>query len=147
MRKLFSIGLYIVGGFFLYMVSLLAFMKGLSLHAKWLLILVFTVLGALALAGGLAVGRFQNWRRDAGVVLLSATGFTLFVIFTFACLLIGEEFRRMIPPDTLTFFSDYVTGIVVIVVFAVAGTLLLKSSRRRVEQTHAPDALPRAGDT
>lgn len=144
--KLVSVSLYIVGGFFVYMVSLLAFINVQSPGAKSLMVLIFTIPAVIALVAGIAVERFQNWRRRVGIVLLSATGFTIFLIFTLACLLMSEEFKRMMTPDTVMLFSDYVTGSVVIVLLAAGGTLLLRASNRGVEQAHAPDALPRAGD-
>jgi hypothetical protein len=145
-RKLTSIGLYIVAGFFFYMVSILAFINDAplgakTLAAKTLMVAIFAIPAVLALLAGLAVGRFQNWRRNAGAVLLSATGVTLFVVFTVACLMTSDEFRRMMPPDTLTFFSDYITGALVIVVLAIGGALLLWANRRSV--VHAADALSR----
>jgi hypothetical protein len=42
-----------------------------------------------------------------------------------------EESRRMMPPDVLTFFGDYITGIAVTVVLAVAGALLVMTNRKR----------------
>jgi hypothetical protein len=142
-RKVLSVGLYIIAGFFFYMVCVLSFIDGAAVgangpalgaddaaFAKWLPIMIFTVPAILTLVVGLAIMGFQDWRRDAGIVLLSATGFTTLLAFMFATMLMKEESRKMMPPDILMFFGDYITGAAVIVVLALAGGLLLMTSRR-----------------
>src|SRR5262249_19175852 len=137
-RKVLSIVLYVVAGFFLYIVSLVAFIDGAALGvdgagsgAKWLPVVIFTVPAILALGAGLAIARFQDWMRDTGIVLLCAAGFTTFLILTFASLLMNEDYRRMMPPEALTVFGDYITGSAVIAALAVAGVLLVLTGRRR----------------
>lgn len=141
-RKVLSVGLYIIAGFFFYMVCVLAFIDGTAVtngaalgaddaaFAKWLPIIIFTVPAILALVVGLAIMGFQDWRRDAGIVLLSAAGFTTLLVFMFATMLMKEESRKMMPPDMLKFFGDYITGAAVIVVLALAGGLLVITSRK-----------------
>jgi len=137
-RRVLSVVLYIVAGFFLYMVSLLAFIDGAAMGidgseavgAKWLPIAVFTAPAVLALGAGLAIMRFQNWRRDAGIVFLSAAGLTTFLIVSFASMVTNEEFRRMMPSETSSFFGDYSTGAAVLVALVIAGALLLVTNRR-----------------
>jgi hypothetical protein len=142
-RRVLSVGLYIIAGFFFYMVSLLAFIDGAAVvasdapldandaaFAKWLPIIIFGIPAILSLVVGLAIMGFRDWRRDAGIVLLSAAGFTTLLIFLFATMLMKEEFRKMMPPDMLKFFGDYITGAVVIVVLALAGALLVITSRK-----------------
>lgn len=133
MRKVSSVVLKVIAGFFFYMVSLLAFLSEPPIHAKLGMLIGFSVPAVAALVGGLALTRFRNWRRDTGIVLLCASGFTASVIFTFACLLMTQEFREMMRPDTLTFFSDYLTGGGVIVGLAVLGSALVKANKRRAE--------------
>ena len=139
MRKVSSIILKVIAGFFVYMVSLLAFVSEPPTGVKLGILIGFSVPAVVALCGGLALTRFRNWKRDTGIVLLSASGFTAFLIFTFACLLMTEEFRRMMKPDTLTFFSDYLTGGVVIVGLAILGWILVKADKRKAEQGAALD--------
>jgi hypothetical protein len=142
-RRVLSVGLYILAGFFFYMVSLLAFIDGAAVDpngaalgtddaafAKWLPIIIFTVPAVLTLVVGLAIMGFRDWRRDAGIVLLSAAGFTTLLIFMFATMFMKEEFRKMMPPEILSFFGDYITGAAVIVVLALAGALLVITSRK-----------------
>jgi len=141
-RRVFGVGLYIVAGVFFHIVSMWAFIDGAALgandaaFAKWLQIIRFAVPAILTLAAGLAITGFQDWRWDAGIVLLSAAGLTTLMAFGFASILIQEELRKikmippMMPPDSvLRFFSDYFTGAGVIVVLALAGALLVMTSR------------------
>jgi hypothetical protein len=142
-RRVLSVGLYIVAGFFLYMVCVLAFIDGAAVaangatvgandaaFAKWLPIIIFTVPAILALVVGLAIMGFRDWKRDAGIVLLSAAGFTAFLVFMFATMFMKEESRKMLPPEIWGFFGDYITGAAVIVVLALVGGLLLVTSRK-----------------
>jgi len=134
MRKVSSIILKIIAGFFVYMVSLLAFVSEPEPGMKFGILIGFSVPAVVALCGGLALTQFRNWKRDTGIVLLSASGFTAFLIFTFVCFLLTDEFRRMIRPDTLAFFSDYLTGGGVIVGFAILGWVFVKANEERVER-------------
>jgi len=138
MRKVLSVGLYVVAGFFLYTLSLLAFFTAPSPTAKCLLVVGISAPAVLALGAGLAIGRFRNWKRDAGTVLLSAAGFSVAVIFTFACMLMNRELRQMMPPSLQTSFGDYLTGTAVIVTLIAGGVLLVVGSNSRDRSDPAP---------
>ena len=142
-RRVLSIVFYVVAGFFLYMVSLLAFIDGTALDtngalgangaaAKWLPIGIFAVPAVLTLLVGLAIMGFRQWRRDTGIVFLSAAGFTTFLVLSFVSMLMNEEYRKMMPPDidVLKFFGDYITGAAVLVVLMLAGVLLVITGRK-----------------
>lgn len=139
MRRVFSITLKVIAGFFFYVVNLLAFVNEPPTGLKLGILAGFSVPAIITLIGGLALTRFKSWRRDTGIVLLSAAGFTAFLIFTFACLLMTEEFRTMIKPDTLTFFSDYMTGGGFIIGLILLGWMLLKANKEEAEQGAALD--------
>lgn len=125
MRKLSGVVLYVMAGFFFYGVNLFGFVNAPTPAAKWGIMGAFAVVACLALVGGLALARFQNWKRDSGIVLLCASGFTALAVFTFACLFVTDEFRQLLGPDAMTFFSDYVTGGTVVVAFAGVGWMLM----------------------
>jgi hypothetical protein len=133
MRKVSSVILKAIAGFFFYMVSLLAFVSEPPVSAKLVILIAFTVPAIAALGGGLALARFRNWRRDTGIVLLCASGFTVFVIFTFTCLLVSEEFQKMMRQETLVLFKDYLTGGGVIVGLSVVGWILTMVNKRGSE--------------
>lgn len=133
MRNLLSILLYAIAGFFFYTASLLSFVHDARMGAdKWWIVLGFTAPALLALVFGLALKGFRDWRRHAGIVLLSASGFTAFLAFTFVCLYFSEESRALMKPDIWKFFSDYVSGGGVTIGLAVLGLVMLK--------THKPGA-------
>lgn len=145
-RKILSIALYVLAGFFLYMGSLLAFVSGVPGGAKWAFVAVVVVVAVLALVAGLALGRFRDWKRYAGIVLVGASGFTILLVLTFACLVLSEDFRKLMRPDTIAFFGDYISGAAVVACVAVAGTLLLRASRSGSERERTSDVPWRAGD-
>lgn len=127
MRKACSVLLSIVAGFFFYIVSLLGFVRAPSSGAKWGIIIGFSVPAVATLCGALALSRFRCWKRHAGIVLLAASGVTGFLVLTVACLLMTEEFRRMMRPDALGSFSDYLTGSAVIGGLAGVGWVLMRA--------------------
>ncbi len=131
MRNVFSIIFNAIAGFFFYMVSLLGFVNGPPIRIKWGIVLVSTIPAVLALYCGLALKSFQNWKRNVGIVLLCASGFTAFAVLTFVCLLTTEEFRIMMKPGTLTLFSDYFSGGAVVVGLAMLGLLLIRADKVR----------------
>lgn len=130
MRSVLSVVLNVVAGFFFYMVSLLGFVHAPTAGAKWGIVLGFTIPAVLAQCSGLALRRFRNWKRNTGIVLLSSSGMTTFVILVFAYLSVTREFQAMAKPETLEFFSDYFSGVTVMVCLAVAGLLLVKADGR-----------------
>jgi len=136
MRKVSSIIFKVIAGFFFYGASLLAFVSepqtGVT-GVKLTILIGFSIPAVVALCVGLALTRFRNWKRDTGIVLLSASGTTASVVLTFVCMLMTEEFRAMMKPDTLTLFSDYLTGGGAIVGFAGLGWILLRANGERAE--------------
>jgi hypothetical protein len=130
MARLSSVILYVFAGFFFYMVSLMSFFSGAMPGEKWGIMIVVTVISIIILCGGLAVTRFRCWKRDVGIVLLSSSGFTTFLVFTMACLFADKEVRSKIPRDPLAVFNDFLTGGAVIVVFAALGWVLFWAGKR-----------------
>ena len=145
MRSLFSVLLNIVAGFFFYMVSLLSFINEPAMASgKWWIALGFSIPALIALCGGLALNGFRHWQRSTGIVLLLSCGVTAFIVFTFACLLTSSEFRLMVKPETVNFFSDYVSGGFVILCIGALGFLMLKVNNATAEQYAPADAeMPR----
>jgi fucose 4-O-acetylase-like acetyltransferase len=132
-RKVFSIIMLIVAGFFFYIVGLLGFIAEPSTSAKLGVMLGFALPSVVALFIGLALRKFRRWKRDAGVVLVSAAGLGSFIVVSFVFMLMSEEYRRMMGPDTIAYFRDYVTGGAILLVMAVLGTVLLWQGRIKSE--------------
>ena len=128
-----GIVLHVLGGYLLWMVNLLGFVSVPAPNAKWVFIAAVAVLAVVPVGGGLALRGFQNWRRDVGIVLLCVSGFTAFAAFSVFCMLLSEEVRTLVRPDTIAFMSDYVTGGAVTLVFAGLGWMLLSARGSSVE--------------
>ncbi len=132
MRSVLSVTCNVIAGFFIYMVELLGFVKlpapGTPL-IKLAILGGFTIPALLALGAGLALNRFLHWKRSVGIVLLSATGFTGFMIFSFACMLMTSEFRAMMKPETREFFTAYFEGGGLIAAFGGLGIFLFISDK------------------
>lgn len=142
MRKVAGIAFHILGGFFVYMVCVLAFVNQPTL-AKWGMVAGFSLPALFFLGLGLIMNRFRRWRRDVGVVLLSGSGLTAFIVFTFVCLLTTEEFKTMIEPDTLRFFSASTSGPLFMLGVAASGVILLKTDKKAA---HKPEDLTANGE-
>jgi len=116
------------------MVSLLSFINEPPVATKLGIMGVFCIPGLISLLIGLAISRFQNWKSNTGIVLLSGAGFTVLVVFTFLCLLLSSEFKELFPEDKLDFFNDYVTGTFCVIVLLFTGALLLRKTRNAEQQ-------------
>lgn len=128
-RRVLSIICHVISGFFIYAVSLIAFVDDMSAGMKLIIMAIFLLPALMALGAGLALGGFRNWKRDTGIVLASASGVSAFVIFTILCLFLSPEFRETYPDTQLEFFSDYLTGVGAVAVSGIAGAALILNSR------------------
>jgi hypothetical protein len=136
-----SICFYVLGGFFVYMVCLLAFTnipQGWAL--KFTIMIGFSVPALIFLFIGAATCHFQNWKSSIGIALLSGVGFNLLLVITFICLLLTPEFAQFFPDNKLALFNDYFSGASVMLVLSGLGGLLLKIGMRNIaEQGASPD--------
>lgn len=139
MRKVSSVILKAIAGFFFYLVCLLGFIHGPETIEKAVILLVFLVPAIAALCGGLGLSGFSRWKKDTGIVLLCAAGFTAFLVFTIACYFMTPQFRQMMPPCKLAFFSSYITGGTMIFGFAALGGILVKADKNTSTHTTTPD--------
>ncbi len=147
MRKVISVVFYVIAGFFVYTVTLLAFVNMDALPsagkapawAKFAIMGGFSIPAAIALLIGAAIDRFQHWKRDLGIVLVSGAGTTAVVAFTMACLLMSPEVKKLFPPGQLDVFSDLVAGVSCIAAVLAVGVVLIKISRKDKRQTLAKE--------
>lgn|GEM_PF-1820495 len=125
-----SVVLYIVSALLLYCAMLLAFLSGSLAAPKWWIFGLFVGLGALPLLGGLALRRFQTWKRDVGIVLLSASGIATMVALGIGCMLLDDGMKEIMSKqiDSIAMFSDYISGGSVVAAGALLGWLLLRST-------------------
>lgn len=138
MKTLFKILCYIVAGFFIYMVAMIGFtrMPDMSLRLKLGVMGTFSAPMLGALAAGLSVSD-RRW-RDAGIVILSGGGLTVFVVGTLAYYLQQEEFRNMIPPETRAAFSAYEFGLGFLGAVLVIGATCLTLGWRQPAEAVPP---------
>jgi len=143
-RKIISVFFYIIGGFFISAVCLLSFIKipeGGSF--KFAVVGGFSIPALIFLILGAAVRRFQNWKFSIGIALLSGVGSSLLVVINFICILLTPEFDKLSPANSLSCFSDYYSGFIVMSVLAGIGGFLLKIGKTRIaEQGATADRCP-----
>jgi hypothetical protein len=140
-RKTISIFFFILGGFFVYTVSILAFTNISEVGAfKFAIMGGFSILALIILVIGAAICRFENWKSSIGIVLLSVVGFNLLGIITVICILLTPEFFKYFPSNPFSFFDDYLSGLFVMSFFAGLGGLLIKTNKNKITEPGAsPD--------
>ncbi len=87
MLKILRIGLYALGGVFVYIVDLLSFVSlgpG-NISNKLLFMAPFGLIGLLAILAAMATNDFKEWRLPVAASLFSGVGVALLVIFTVLC--------------------------------------------------------------
>ncbi|MFC1825617.1 hypothetical protein ACFL9T_23135 [Thermodesulfobacteriota bacterium] len=125
LRKAFSIFCYTISGFFLYIVSLLAFIKEEPIITKYAMMGGFFLPALVALGIGLAFVRFKNWKRDSGIIFMSVSGFMTFIILVMFCVLSSPQLKPYFPDDKMDFFSNYRSGLSFVLITATIGLLLI----------------------
>ena len=135
MLKVISVVCHVVAGFVLTVACVLSFISGIPAMAKLLMLGGTALPGVIALVIGLACTRFRLWKRDTGVVLLSATVCNVVMVVSIACMLMSEEMMLMFPESASMPFRDYVTGILVMAVLAIAGWLLFQRGDAERQQS------------
>lgn len=126
MRKAFSVVLEVIAGFLFYSACMAAFASGLPIAGRLAILLAFSIPFVGAMLCGLALTRFEHWKRDAGVVVASASALTLFVFIMVASMFATREFKEIAAPDTIQFLKDYhyIAGSIVMVALASLGLIL-----------------------
>lgn len=140
-RKVISVLFYVLGGFFIYMCCLLAFMNLPQVGAaKFYIIGGFSVPTVIFLFIGAAINRFQDWKSSIGITILSSVGFTLFGIITFICLLLSPELEEFFPNYNLSGFDGYLSGGTIMFLLACLGWLLVRKNNKEIaEPVVSPD--------
>ena len=133
-RRVVGIICYCVGGSFLYTVSILSFFNvpaNLPSIGKLWVIGIFLFLALIFLGIGLILRRLQKWKYDIAVVLLSTSGFSIFIAFTVFCLFFSPEVKKFFPENKLIYFNDYFSGVLCLLIFICVGSLLLVNSKNQ----------------
>jgi hypothetical protein len=104
--------------------NMMAFVNDFDVIA---IVIIFGILGSLLLFIGLALNRFQKWKKETGLVLISSAGYAAFVAATVGLVSLSPEFRKNLQiPAEVFIFNDYLSGVSFIILFGVVGFLMLK---------------------
>jgi len=115
------------------MICLLSFTSIPEIGAfKFIVMGGFSIPAVIFFLIGAAVCHFENWKSVFGVVLLSGTGFNLLVIITFICLQLSADYREYFPDNKLMYFSDYLSGVISMIVLAGTGVALIKVDKQKM---------------
>ncbi len=117
-RKLLSISCHVISAFLIYCACFFSF-------AFLPLFGIFGLLALVCFVIGLAVYRWQSWKRQIGLVFLLASGFTLLAIITLVSLYTDPEFTRLFPNKT-HFSLDYFSGFTTTLIVAAVGLFLVR---------------------
>ncbi len=134
-RKVSSIICYVISGFFLYTLCFISFNKIIdSLEAKIWIYGFFLVPALVLFLAGLWLRRFDNWKRDLGILFLASSGFTALAVSSFFLILHDPGYAKLLPEGKTmpNLVEDYVTGTVLLAVLSSLGGLLLWSSGKKV---------------
>lgn len=123
MRKASSVVLEVIAGFLFYSACMMVFASGLPIAGRVAVFLVFFIPGLASMLGGLALMQFRHWRRDAGIVVASASALTLLVIITAASIFATRQFKEVASPGSIQVMKDYhyVAASIVMTLLAVLG--------------------------
>lgn len=126
----------VIAGFFVYSVCLISF-ADLGV-AKYVVIVVFSIpaLGASLL--GVKFNKSRTLKESLGLVFMWGAITTLLVILTFVCMLASSDIRKMFTANSVTFFSDYVAGTFVTMLFLVLGCGLQRLGDQTTTEQNAP---------
>ena len=131
MRKVVSIIFYCLGGFFVYIICFMGFIEDEQPWvAKLIMLGIFTLPFIIFTLAGAAIVRFENWKHSLGVIFLSGSGVSFFVIIVIISYALTPEFKKLYPQANLSLFNDYLTGFSLTIGLAALGIYLIKTSKK-----------------
>jgi hypothetical protein len=107
----------------------MGFFNPTRFESKRTIILILVVPVILILWGGSALDTSRDKRKHTGLVLLLASGFTAFNVFSVACMQFEEEFQSLMKFNIFMLFNDYIVGIPLVMGFFIVGLLLINSDK------------------
>lgn len=134
MKKVVSILLRVLAGFFFYMVALLAFFSApdIDSQGKFAITVIYLVPAILLLIVALALKGFLQWKRDSGIVLLASSAFSVFIVGMMYLMSMSEAVREIDKQQAFTYFQDFLTGGMINLSFVLLGVILLLIEPKRV---------------
>lgn len=131
MRRILSYFFYCLSGFFIYGICLMSFIYIPDIGLTKFYILGVTLLPAIVcIYLGATVDKFRQWKVSMGIVLLSGVTVSLLVVIAIICLQLSSKAEEFFPNHNLSMFTDYLAGILTMIMFASLGSFLFLSREK-----------------
>jgi hypothetical protein len=124
-RNVFGIILLVISGFNFYAVALLSFIHKPLWPIKMIVVSLFAIPAVGFLLVGVWCHGFAKFRRDFGIVLLSAAGVTAMAVFSYAAMLATPGYAKLVSPEERQVFSAVWTGGIWLALYVVVGLALI----------------------
>lgn len=149
MRKASSVVFEVIAGFLFYSACLMVFAGGLPMAVRMAVFLLFFIPGMASMLGGLVFARYRHWQRDAGIVVASASAFTLLVIITTASMFAAREFKGIATPGSIQVMKDYhyVAASIAMAALAALGVMAALFDRNPIGKSPEQKAKNSRGQT
>jgi hypothetical protein len=130
LRKIISVVLYVLAGFFVYAACFASFIGVGSAIAKILCLAGIFSVAMIFMCIAASLHRFEKWKMEFGVTLVSATTSAAAACVMLLCIWLDPEFRRYFPRDHFGII-DYVSGTVLVFFLSAFGVVLIRLSTRK----------------
>jgi len=122
---------FILSGFFVYMIGLLAFVNLPDIGStKFIIMGVTSVPMIIFHLIGLAFYKDANWKTPTGITLFVGGALNILVIISILSIKASPEIEEVMGTSSLNIFSDYILGFIVMAVFIGLGAILYFLGRR-----------------
>ncbi|SFL98500.1 hypothetical protein [Marinobacter zhejiangensis] len=129
-RNIFGILCFIVSGFFVYMVGLMAFFDFSANGADKAGIMgVFCIPAVVSHLIGLLLYRGGSWQTATGITLIGGSVLNVFVVIAMFSIKASPEIAGTVDTRGVDSFSDYLAGFSVMSVAIGLGLLLMLAGR------------------
>ncbi|MEY8199406.1 MAG: hypothetical protein RPS47_09210 [Colwellia sp.] len=131
---------FVVSGFFIYMIGLLAFFDIPDIGSKKFMIMGgFSIPLIMSHLVGLALYRGSNWKIPTGITLFTGGAFNILVVISMLPIKGSPEISTVMDTSSLDAFNDYLSGFIVMAIFMGAGSALylLGKSANKSRQSDA----------
>lgn len=109
---------FVVSGFFIYMVGLLAFFDIPDIGSKKFMIMGgFSIPLIMSHLVGLALYRGSNWKIPTGITLFTGGAFNILVVISMLSIKGSPEISTVMDTSSLDAFNDYISGFTVMAIF------------------------------
>lgn len=137
LSRTISLFFYVASGYFLAAIPFIGFINQVPAHARLVVMGLFFLLGLILLSIGLTIRQYMHWKRDAGVVMLTAASVSGIAFLVMHTLFLLPTQGSIIDENLMHLYSDYFIGSLSIALSASIGTVLVleasKESKERMK--------------